>query len=397
MITIEVQETGPGILVELTTRQAAELDRSNLVTVRLGDGGGWQVSGAGRVGVATVGDMVVRVRPKVSIARVFYLLGYGRGFSWRDDLVPYDTESDLVHVIAESFARQADRALGRGVVHGYVEYDDELAVVRGRLRMTEQLTRRYGQITPLLVRYDEFTPDIAENQLLKAAARVLLRVPGLSPAVARHLRVVTDRLAGVSDLRAGAPLPTWWRTRRNTHYETALWFAEMVLRYRSVDLPDGPMEINGFMVDMAKVFEDFVEAAFSAALERIDGHVEAQAQHTLDEAGQVKMNPDLVWHRGGGPAAVIDAKYKAEKPAGYPNADIYQLLAYCTALGLPEGHLIYAKGAEDPAVHLVRNGGVRIVAHALDLEVTPEALLAQTQQIAALIAEPPSPKLTEHR
>ena len=31
---------------------------------------------------------------------------------------------------------------------------------------------------------------------------------------------------------------------------------------------------------------------------------------------------------------MIDAKYKAEKPAGYPNADLYQLLAYCTVLGL---------------------------------------------------------------
>ena len=43
---------------------------------------------------------------------------------------------------------------------------------------------------------DEFTPDIAENQLLKAAARILRHVPGLDPAVARHLRIITDRLHG---------------------------------------------------------------------------------------------------------------------------------------------------------------------------------------------------------
>ena len=47
------------------------------------------------------------------------------------------------------------------------------------------------------------------------------------------------------------------------------------------------------------------------------------------------------------PRAVIDAKYKAEKPAGYPNADLYQMLAYCTALRLSDGHLVYAKGSAE--------------------------------------------------
>ncbi|WP_051062185.1 McrC family protein [Ilumatobacter nonamiensis] len=368
MIEVEVVETGPGRTYQLTNSQAGLLQQSKLVTVRLGVDGAWEVSGAGKVGVARIGDMVVRARPKVSIHRLFYLLGYGRNLAWRDDLVPYDSAAGLVHVIAESFARQADRALGRGLIHGYVERDDELAVVRGRLRSTEQVTRRFSQITPLLVRYDDFTPDVAENRILKAASRVLHTLPDLDAQVRRQLRTILDRLAAVTDLPFGAPLPTWRPNRRNTHYETSLWFADLVLRHHSVDLPPGSIEINGFMVDMPKVFEDFVTIALSSSLEGIDGHVVAQDPHTLDAAGRVQMNPDLVWHRGGQPVAVIDAKYKAEKPAGYPNADLYQLLAYCTALGLPEGHLVYAKGAEDPAVHVVRRAGVRLVAHAVDLD-----------------------------
>jgi len=39
---------------------------------------------------------------------------------------------------------------------------------------------------------------------------------------------------------------------------------------------------------------------------------------------------------------VVDAKYKAEKPSGFPNAGVYQMLAYCLRLGLPEGHLVNA-------------------------------------------------------
>lgn len=390
MTTVEVVESGPGDIYRLTGAQAAALAASGLATVSPVRDGEYAVAGAGKVGVASVDDVVLRVLPKVPIGKIFWLLGYARRFEWRDDLVTYGTAPDLVHVIAEAFARQADRALGRGVMHGYVPVDDELAVVRGRLRTTEQVTRRFGQVTPLLVTYDEFTPDIAENQILRAAARVLRRVPRLDPIVARHLRAIVDRLDGVTDLRPGAPRPGWRPNRRNHHYETALWFADIVLRHQSIDLPDGHAEVNGFMVDMAAVFEDFVTTAFTDALEQIDGHVRPQDPHTLDEARAVKMKPDLVWYRAGRPAIAIDAKYKAENPAGYPNADVYQMLAYCTALGIGRGHLIYAKGNEKPAVHEIRNSGVTIAAHALDLDMRPGELLAQVSEIARHIAESPA-------
>lgn len=385
MTTVEVAETGPGRTHRLSDAQAAQLTASGLVSVSPLGGGEWLITGSSKVGVAQIGDVTLRVSPKVTTAKLFWLLGYARKFDWRDDLVDYEADTDLVHVIAEAFARQSERALGRGVLHGYVSIDDELAVIRGRLRATEQVTRRYGQITPLLVTYDEFTPDIAENQLLKAAARVLSRVPGLQPGVARHLRVVTDRLASVRDLAAGAQLPDWRPSRRNAHYETALFFAELVLRHQAIDLPAGVVDVNGFMVDMAAVFEDFVTVALTDEFERVDGQVRAQDRHSLDLGGDVPMKPDIVWYRAGQPAAVIDAKYKAEKPAGYPNADVYQMLAYCTALNLREGHLVYAKGNEEPALHDIRNADISIVAHALDLSAPPSDLLAQVAAVARRI------------
>ncbi|WP_434581828.1 hypothetical protein [Carbonactinospora thermoautotrophica] len=83
---------------------------------------------------------------------------------------------------------------------------------------------------------------------------------------------------------------------------------------------------------------------------------------------------------------VADAKYKAERPGGFPDADPYQALAYATALGLGEAHLVYAAGNEEPARHVVRNAGVRIVCHALDLAAEPDALLAQVERVAGEVA-----------
>jgi 5-methylcytosine-specific restriction enzyme subunit McrC len=94
------------------------------------------------------------------------------------------------------------------------------------------------------------------------------------------------------------------------------------------------------------------------------------------------MRPDLVWLREGVPVAVVDAKYKRETPSGYPEADVYQMLAYCTALRLRRGHLIYALGGAEGAHHVVRHAGIEIVCHALDLALPPAALLAAVSRLA---------------
>jgi 5-methylcytosine-specific restriction enzyme subunit McrC len=49
--------------------------------------------------------------------------------------------------------------------------------------------------------------------------------------------------------------------------------------------------------------------------------------------------------------------------------------SYCTVLGLPVGHLVYAVGNEDPARHVVRQSGTEIICHALDLSQSPSVLL----------------------
>jgi 5-methylcytosine-specific restriction enzyme subunit McrC len=114
--------------------------------------------------------------------------------------------------------------------------------------------------------------------------------------------------------------------------------------------------------------------------------VDGQARHHLDVARRVTLRPDILWRVGGSPVAVIDAKYKAEKPRGYPNADLYQLLAYCTVLGLDAGHLVYARGSEVPALHEVKQSGIKIHCHALDLSKPPDALLAEITNLADKIA-----------
>lgn len=385
MIRIELDELGPAVLIRLTEAAGRGLIASQIVEAApaLKDPPMWLVRAAGKVGVARIGDVEVWVRPKVSIDRLLFMLGYAiNPAGWRDDTVDMIGGDDLLPALAHALWRQAERAIRQGLLQGYRVKEESAPVLRGRLRESEQLRRHHGLALPLEIRYDEFTCDIAENQLLRAAAERMLRLPRVDEESRRRLRHLLARLADVTPLVAGQPLPLWQPSRLNARYHTALRLAELVLRATSVEHATGLVAINGFLLDMPRLFEDFVTVAIGEELRRHDGRVQPQDSHHLDQDAHIRIKPDLVWHRSGTPAAVIDAKYKAEKPAGFPDADLYQMLAYCIALGLPRGHLIYARGNEQAARYPIRNCSVEIVCHALDVGQHPAALLAQVGRIA---------------
>ena len=107
-----------------------------------------------------------------------------------------------------------------------------------------------------------------------------------------------------------------------------------------------------------------------------------QAILSLDEGGRVHLRPDLVWQDGGRCVFVGDAKYKRLADERIPNADLYQLLAYATALSLPGGLLIYAKGERDPRSYTVRNSDKRLEVAALDLSGTLDEALERVEELA---------------
>ena len=390
MNPIELNELGPGAELSLTPEQGRSLASSGIVTAAPSpySPGLWQVGPAGKVGAARIGDLEVRIKPKVAIARLLFLVGYSQhGAAWRSETVPVAEAVDLVAAVAQALWRQTERAIHQGLLPGYVIIEESSQVLRGRLRESEQLHRHHGLPLPLEIRHDEFTVDIPENRILRTACERMLAVPRVDAESQRMLRRMLRDFADVTPLSRIDPIPDWQATRLNARYHTALRLAELVLRATSVEHQRGGGAVNGFLLNMPKLFEDFVTVALREALVPVyGGRVDDQDRSHFDDAEQVLLMPDIVWKIHGSPVAVIDAKYKAEKPAGYPNADLYQLLAYCTVLGLNRGHLVYAKGNEQPARHIVRRSGIEILCHAVDLGQEPEALLAQIHDLAGLIA-----------
>jgi 5-methylcytosine-specific restriction enzyme subunit McrC len=387
--TIEITAWETAEVRDLSLDQARALSSTRAVRVVPSfTPGTWTVSAGPWVGVLRAGDVEVRIRPRITIARLMYLLGYAQDHrAWRDDPVGLDDQPDLWPAMAQVFVRQADSALQRGLLQGYRTEESSQLVMRGRLRESEQLRSRAGLAIPLELRFDEYDVDIAENRILRAATERLLRVPGLDPSLIRRLRHLLSRMADVQRLVPGQTVPATPTSRLNARYRPALALARMVLRSRSVDVLDAGVRATGFLVNMNTVFEDFVTTALTQALVPYGGRCVSQDdRYRLDRARRIVLVPDLVRYGADGkPRAVVDAKYKAEKPAGYPNVDVYQLLAYCTATRLKIGHLVYADGGAETDDVVVPNADVLIRRHALNLALPVASLRAQIAELAAEI------------
>ena len=389
MTVIEVAAWETAEVRDLSVDQARALSSTRAVTVVPGFmPGTWTVSAGPWVGVLRAGDVEVRVRPRITIARLMFLLGYAQDpRAWRDDPVDLDDQPDLWPAMAQVFVRQAEGALQRGLLQGYRTEESSQLVMRGRLRESEQLRRRAGLAIPLELRFDEYDVDIAENRILRAATERLLRIPGLDRSLIRRLRQLLSRMADVKRLVPGQTIPATPTSRLNARYRPSLALARMVLRSRSVDVLDAGVRATGFLVNMNTVFEEFVTTALTQALAPYGGRcVPQDDQYRLDQARQIELKPDLVLYGADGkPRAVVDAKYKAEKPAGYPNVDVYQLLAYCTATRLKVGHLVYAEGGAETDDVVVPNAKVVIRRHALNLALPVGGLMRQIGKVAGEI------------
>ena len=355
----------------------------------------WSLRPNSKVGVIRLPDLTVEIKPKLPIDRVLFLASYALdAFELKPDVAEIDRSPDLVEAMVQLFHAAVRQATGRGLLQGYQTHEETLNVVRGRIRIEEQLRRRFGIAVPIEVRYDEFTPDIPPNRLLKAAVRRLACLPHRSRNTRRLLSVMRAVFANISDVEYRPnDLPKLPINPLNAHYQPALALARLILKSATVELAAGKVESAAFLIDMNRVFEDFVVVGLREALS-LSPHAFPQGAHghplSLDAKRRLRLEPDLSWWQGNRCVFVGDAKYKRTTVHGAQNHDIYQALAYAVATDLPSALLIYAHDDQeriDPVTYDIPQAGKRIEVTVLDLHGQPDEILEHVKHLARKVRE----------
>lgn len=363
--------------------------------------GQWRITPSSVVGVATVGDNQFLIRPKIGIRNLLALMDIGaRHERWADDVFEFDSELDLLTTMVRLFLRSVERVLAQGLRRDYQRREDQLLTIRGRLDLRAAM-RRPGGLMTLPCVFDDHTADVGANRLLLAAIRRALQVVGLSAQERRALHRLELMFEDVFvDADPLAWARAWVPNRLDQHYVPAVRIATLLLQNLSIRDQTGGRSATTFLVDMNKVVESFISEHLQQLLAgRLD--VRCQYPMVLDQERRVHIRPDLVFLSNQVPVFVADIKYKEVSIVDeLATSDLYQLLAYVTALALPSGALITcltdATSRDTVNVVTVQRSGKRLELWPVDLSGSPADIQRELGGLADRIiarsweiAEPP--------
>jgi 5-methylcytosine-specific restriction endonuclease McrBC regulatory subunit McrC len=213
-------------------------------------------------------------------------------------------------VFAYLMAKNLRSELEAGISHFYVPSEGDLHAVRGRLNISEQITRNWNRMDRVSCRWDEFTADIPLNRLFKCACRVLqTRVS--NPAAIQVLDDCCGLLDEVTDVEPRVALTevgtARWH-RATDRFRDCFDMAVRLLSGTGYEMGMGADKSFVFLIDMNRLFEAYAAAVLEA---RFDVQIlEQENIGTLfTRPALVQQKPDFLWVANG-MRWIGDAKYK---------------------------------------------------------------------------------------
>ncbi len=315
--------------------------------------------GAGRLPKS---GLVFEVLPKVARARVESAEARAearkslrRMWSFAADLQTRDDQQaaaigavndvPLHEWLVRRFLTQVQDLLARGIRMQYVEREDNLGTVRGRVLPLDNIRQNAFAPHRQYCRFEEFSPDRPENRLIRSALAALVR--GCSDSVNRHrASMLAERLHEIPpSLDVRADLARWRDDRLMKHYRELRSTCRWILLRQGISPVRGGEGMVGCFARMNDVFERYVARWIARELGRHDElkHLRLVDQTQLEHhsallrknlwrwenaANWTEMRPDMAIYDGQGCVAVLDAKWKLPKTKDIDRSDIYQVHAY---------------------------------------------------------------------
>jgi 5-methylcytosine-specific restriction enzyme subunit McrC len=344
-------------------------------------GGQWRLTAQGVVGYiplsATLGLSLV---PKVPIRSLFGMLEYAYGLQAFQILGgQYDALSieELYERLAEVLARRVLRRCRDGLVRSYVTETTELGVVRGNLNVRRMAQRPWDP--RIECTYQEHTADIDDNQILAWTMWVIGRSGLCRPERALpFVRQAFRQLQGAVTVIPVTPADCVGRRyhRLNSDYAPLHALCRFLLEHSGPNHTVGDHAMLPFLVDMARLYEQFVVAWLR---EHLPASIvlTAQERYDIDRASNLTFAIDVVLRDAVSRKVhcVLDTKYKRVSTPS--TDDIAQVVAYAKAMGCHDAILAYPFPPTRLVDTMIGDVRVRSVTFALDhdLEVGGMAFL----------------------
>ena len=253
-------------LTDLTDREREiwEEDFSKQLKLRWTHDGKSFVKATGYTGILALPRYNISIIPRIPNANYNAMLTYALQLGKvLKDPIPIEKDYDFWKYLVLVFSKRLE-ILGRNFYHSYIEVEENLNLVRGKIDFTQHLLHNFNRPDKIYCRFTEFTMNVLENQLIKTTLHKLIygfQLVPFSVDIKKPLRRFYDEL-GFVDLILTNPKLSFNSiiyTRLNNHYKEILQICELILREQSSELAKRDSK-SGFelIVDTDELFQDFI-------------------------------------------------------------------------------------------------------------------------------------------
>lgn len=336
----------------------------------------WRLTAQGWAGFIPLTRTVgLLLQPKVTLSSLFAMIEVAYALTslhFLPGLVQVTSLPDIYTRLARLLAQRILARGQRGFYRAYLPVQEAASYVRGRIQ-TAALPRALANAT-VACSYHQVSADVEENHILGWTLHTILRSALCTGETLLLVQRAYRLLAGQVSLKPVTASACRGRvyTRLNQDYAPLHALCAFFLDHSGPGHTIGDQNMLPFLVDMARLYEQFVAAWLTQQL--APTHRVATQVHTPVSA-DLHFTIDLVISAGR-QRWVLDTKYKVP-PHGPDAADVAQILAYAQLQGAQEAILVYPTPIAQPLDVRVRGVRLRTLTFAIDndLNVAGQALV----------------------
>lgn len=339
----------------------------------------------------------------ILIKNIYYMLSYAfqtLNRSEYEDLALEEFE-DMHNLLAAILAKGIGFQLKQGLYKEYINRQEDLSVMRGKINMEGTIRNRMAKKPILTCEFDELSENNLLNQILKTTVMLLLRHGDVKAEYKDDLK---KKMLFFSNVDMVEPTSIKWSSirfqRNNQSYRMLLSICQLIIEGMLLTTDDGDYRMATFIDEqrMCRLYEKFILEYYSKHFPRLLVNA-SQIPWSLDD-GIGTMLPIMqtdIHLQKDNTVLIIDAKYYSnttqtqfDKHTLHSN-NMYQIFTYVKNRDYQfddethkvSGMLLYAKTDEEIQPNNVYQiHGNQITVRTLDLNLPFREIANQLNAIA---------------
>lgn len=317
-------------------------------------------------GVIQLGDLTLEILPKIhgkeeqpescraAMVQMLHTARIMRTYKGAQAGINTQQHS-LLDIFIQHFCHDLHTQILQGKLRNYIEQEENLSVMRGRLVIPQHIRQNLVHKERLYCRFDEFSEDMLLNQILRFTLRLLLPWTR-SGKTKKQLSGLLMHFDDISDAPITLQSFNLLKSDRITQrFQPVLEQCRLFIAAVKPDVLAGSTPLFSLLFDMNRLFEAWVAEKLKPWAHQQGWHLRTQGPRKYlamrdGDSPQFQLRPDIALVDDNGvPQLIADTKWKllneADRKLGVSSSDMYQLYAYAGRYKAPHLQLIYPKQA----------------------------------------------------